>query len=216
MLVKSNYTVFYNPKLEYKNNKKINPNFKGIETLTHTNIGSCLEGYIGKVKVRKGIDKSEEYLNVFKKFINRNEENYTLKNDAGEIIGEMNIKINKINNWSPSYEQKEDPSHVYIDELRNYSKPDTPYYRQGLEYLKDVGTRLVQIAQRRSDETMCNGNIKLTAKGESKNYYKIIGMVEEFPPEQNNYGFKFCIRNPNIMILPPHSKEPLSQIQGGL
>lgn len=48
-------------------------------------------------------------------------------------------------------------------------------------------------------------------------YYKnVIGMIEEFPPEQNSFGMRFCFRNPNVMILPPYSKEPLSRLQGGL
>lgn len=37
---------------------------QNIQTLTHTNIGSCLEGYIGKIRVRK--PDGETYLNVFK------------------------------------------------------------------------------------------------------------------------------------------------------
>ncbi len=194
------------------------PNFTGgIETLTHTNIGSCMEGYIGKIKVRKGIDKSEQYLNVFKKYIGFNEENYSIKNDFGDLIGEMNIKIKKL---TPPPWETMDPleyeSHVFVDELRNYSNPTTPYYKQGLEYMKDIGTRLLQIAQRRSDEAMCEGNIRLISKGESKNWYKnVIGMTEVYPPIPNS-KLKFCLRNPNLLKIPPHNKEPLSRLQGGL
>ena len=213
-------SIQYNPQIYYKPAVKT-PNFTGhwgVETLTHTNIGSCIEGYIGKIYVRKA-DNSPGFLNVFKKRIGRNEENYSIKNDKNELIGEMNIQINK---YLPgSYDPltyPEDPSHVFVDKLMNYSKPGTPYYKDGLEYFKDIGTRLLQIAQRRSDEANCVGNIKLVAKGESKPWYKkVIGMVEEFPPEtQSNYRFKFNFRNPNIMILPPNSKEPLSRLQGGL
>ncbi len=188
----------------------------GIPTLTHTNIGNCLEGYIGKIRVRKGSDNSEVFLNVFKKYIGHNAENYSIKNDKGDLIGEADIFIKKyMPGTYDTFEYPTDPSHVYVDNLRNYSKPDTPYYKQGLEYMKDIGTRLLQIAQRRSDEAMCVGNVKLTAKGESKNWYKsIIGMVEEFPPIPSKFGINF--RNPNILILPPHSKEPLSRLQGGL
>lgn len=199
-------------------NKKSSPSFTGIQTLKYTNIGSCLEGYIGKVRVRHGADNSEGFVNVFKKFIGQNAENYSFKNDANQLIGEVNIKINKYapGSWS-TFEYPEDPSHVFVDELRNYSKPDTPYFNKELEYMKDIGTRLMQIAQRRSDEAMCNGNIKLISKNESKMYYKkVIGMIEEFPPEQNSFGMRFCYRNPNVMILPPYSKEPLSRLQGGL
>ena len=194
------------------------PNFTGgIETLTHTNIGSCMEGYIGKIRVRKGSDKSEQYLNVFKKFIGFNEENYSIKNDFGDLIGEMNIKIKKIqpSPWS-DLDPIENESHVFVDELRNYSNPNTPYYKQGLEYMKDIGTRLLQIAQRRSDEAMCEGNIRLISKGESKDWYKnIIGMTEIYPPIPNSKQ-RFCLHNPNLLKIPPHNKEPLSRLQGGL
>lgn len=210
--------ISIHPQLYASRTQRKQPAFSGnwaVETLTHTNIGSCMEGYIGKIHARKA-DGSECYLNVFKRFLGENAENYAIKNDKNEIIGEADIVIRKYQpNSYNSFEQLSDPSHVYVDKLRNYSKPDTPYYKQGLEYVKDIGTRLLQIAQRRSDESACCGNIKLTAKNESKQWYKnVIGMVEEFP--QENYNFKFRINNPNKMILPPHSKEPLSRLQGGL
>ena len=155
--------------------------------------------------------------NVFKKYIGFNEENYSIKNDFGDLIGEMNIKIKKL---TPPPWETMDPleyeSHVFVDELRNYSNPTTPYYKQGLEYMKDIGTRLLQIAQRRSDEAMCEGNIRLISKGESKNWYKnVIGMTEVYPPIPNS-KLKFCLRNPNLLKIPPHNKEPLSRLQGGL
>lgn len=198
---------------------KTSPNFTGgIPTLTHTNIGSCMEGYIGKIRVRKGSDKSEQYLNVFKRYIGYNAENYSIKNDFGDLIGEMNIRIKKAvqSPWT-SFDPNENESHVFVDELRNYSNPTTPYYKQGLEYMKDIGTRLLQIAQRRSDEAMCEGNIRLIAKGEAKDWYKnIIGMIEVYPPQPKNSKLKFCVNNPNLLKIPPQNKEPLSRIQGGL
>lgn len=177
--------------------------------LTHTNIGSCLEGYIGKVAVRKGNENVT--LNVFKKFKENAIENYTIRNDKDEIVGTIDLVIKKYRQepW-----ERTDPSHVFVDELRNFSNPNTPYYKEGLEYCKDVGTRLLQIAQRRSDEAQCQGNIKLISKGESLNWYKIvIGMRQEFPPIP---GMRFNIHNPNQLYLPPENKEPLSRLQGGL
>ena len=123
--------------------------------LTYTNIGSCLEGYIGKVAVRKGREGAT--LNVFKKFKENAVENYTIKNDVGDIIGTIDISIRK---YKQEPWERTDPSHVFVDELRNFSNPNTPYYKQGLDYYKDIGTRLLQIAQRRSDEAQCQGNIK--------------------------------------------------------
>lgn len=177
--------------------------------LTHTNIGSCLEGYIGKVAVRKGNENVA--LNVFKKFKENAIENYTIRNDKDEIVGTIDLAIKKYHQepW-----ERTDPSHVFVDELRNFSNPNTPYYKEGLEYCKDVGTRLLQIAQRRSDEAQCQGNIKLISKGESLNWYKtVIGMRQEFPPIP---GMRFNIHNPNQLYLPPENKEPLSRLQGGL
>ena len=182
-----------------------------IPTLTHTNIGSCLEGYIGKVAVRKGNNNEEVFLNVFKKFKENSIENYTIQDDKNKIVGSIDLIVKKlpINHWD-----KNDPSHVFVDELRNFSNPNTPYYTQGLEYFKDIGTRLLQIAQKRSDEGCCNGNIKLIAKNESLNWYKnIIGMKQEFPPIP---GVKFNIHNPNQLYIPAESKEPLSRLHGGL
>lgn len=194
------------PNLHQRKNISFGQN---IQTLTHTNIGSCLEGYIGKIRVRK--TDGEVYLNVFKKYIGRDAENYVIQNDKNEAVGSINVFIRKI---QPNPWDKTDPSHVFVDELRNFSKPDTPYHNPKLEYFKDIGTRLLQIAQRRSDEANCCGNIKLISKGESLNWYKnVIGMRQEFPPIP---GMKFQIHNPNQLYLPPEAKEPLSRIQGGL
>lgn len=199
--------ITYTPRA-FTPNKNIS--FKGnIPTLTHTNIGSCLEGYIGKIRVRK--DKGEAYLNVFKKYLGEKAENYTIKDDKNNVIGNVNIMIIKVpvNPWDGM-----DPSHVFVDDLRNFSKPGTPYHNPELEYFKDIGTRLLQIAQRRSDEAQCQGNIKLISKNESMNWYKnIIGMRQEHPPIP---GQKLRIHNPNKMYLPPENKEPLSRLQGGL
>lgn len=207
-----NYQI-YNPSTTTR------PNFRGInhvETLTHTNIGNCLEGYIGKVRVRKA-EGGEDYLDVFKKYLCNNYENYSVKNEYGEIMGEINLTINKYSGYHyDPYISPADPSHVFVADLRNYSNPNTPYYRKGLVPHKDIGTRLLQIAQRRSDEAMCQGNIKLISKNESKSWYKnVIGMVEEYSAEQTPQ-LKFRIHNPNSMILPWYAKEPLSRLQGGL
>lgn len=206
---KQNFSVLFRNKSNSVVTFKGNP----IPTLTHTNIGSCLDGYIGKIRVRTHEGK-EAFLNVFKKYLNNNAENYQIKTNNNELIGEVDIMINKkqptiydnSSNWA-------DPSHVFVDNLRNYSNPNTPYYQNGLEYFKDIGTRLLQIAQRRSDEAKCCGNIKLISKNESMDWYKnVIKMRQEYPPD----GSKIIVHNPNQMYIPPESKEPLSRLQGGL
>jgi hypothetical protein len=184
-----------------------------VQTLKYTNIGSLPDGFIGKIRVRTG-DNAECFLNVIKKSLGDGEENYSINNENGNIVGEIFLKIKKIINYD-RLQYPSDPSHVYVSDLINYSNPATPYYKN-LEQYKDIGIRLMQIAQRRSDEAMCNGNIKLIAKNESKEWYKnVIGMTEEFSKiSKNNYGFN--IHNPNSMILPPDAKEKLSLLNGGL
>ena len=65
----------------------------------------------------------------------------------------------------------------------------------------------MQIAQRRSAEAMCNGNIELISKGESFNFYKKLG----FQSSRTFWG-----ENPNKMYIPPEAKEALSRAYGGL
>lgn len=210
MITPTNIKSYLSPR---QTNLQTNPQFKGgfrPETLTHTNIGSCMNGYIGKIEVRKG-DGGNAFLNVFKRAMSECEE-YKIMDDFNNLIGQVELKIRKYNSYN-SFEHKEDPSHVFIDELRNFSKPDTPYHNKNLPYYKDIGTRFLQIAQRRSDEAQCMGNIKLIAKNESKPFYmNAIHMREEFPVGSPLRRFN----NPNMMFLPPEAKEPLSKLQGGL
>lgn len=52
--------------------KKQSPSFcGGVSTLTHTNIGMCADGFIGKIRVRLG-DGGEAFFNVIKKKMNQN------------------------------------------------------------------------------------------------------------------------------------------------
>lgn len=197
-------------RFQNKSIKAKNPSFCGVSTLTHTNIGMCANGFIGKIKVRLG-DGGDALLNVIKNRCFDCEE-YKIMDDLNNLIGEAQIKIRKFEKYDP-FEYTSDPSHVYVDGLRNYSKPGTPYHNEKLPYYKDIGTRILQIAQRRSDEANCCGNIKLIAKNESKPFYQnVIHMREEFPAGSPLRFFN----NPNTMYLPPEWKEPLSRLQGGL
>lgn len=149
---------------------------------------------------------------MFFKHLTSEGEEYKIMNDFNNLIGHAKIKIRKYDEGQ-FYGLKENPSHVFISELRNFSKPDTPYHNKDLPYYKDIGTRFLQIAQRRSDEAQCMGNIKLIAKNESKPFYmNVIQMKEEFPMGSSLRKFN----NPNMMYLPLEAKEPLSKLQGGL
>ena len=212
--MKADYINNIGKKVNLKNSYINFGNIRQVEQLTNVNIGNCLEGFIGKIKVRRS-DNTEAFLNLFKKYLREGYENYSLKNETGDVIGEIILVAKKYIDYD-KFQNSGNPSHIFVSELRNYSNPNTPYLKQGLEYYKDIGLRLMQIAQKRSDEAMCNGNIKLIAKNESKEWYKnIIGMTEEFPPILNN-GLKFCVNNPNAMILPQYSKEKLMYQHGGL
>lgn len=180
------------------------PSFCGAQRLTHMNIGMMGEGFIGNVLLKNVTKGTEELVNVFKNFDCGNEK-YFLKNNEGGTIGEIMLKINKYFDYN-RFIYKEDPSHVFVDKLRNYSNPNTPFWNKETDFYEGTGTRLLQIAQRRSDEAQCVGNIKLIPMPESRRYYTDkIGMIKD---PTNPYGSAF--------ILPPDKKEPLSKMYGGL
>lgn len=203
----------------YPNSRKstAKPVFTGniiADTLTHVNIGAKAEGYIGKVRVRL-TDGGEAIVNVFKKSMGTNIENYKIVNDYNELLGEMVMKIKKTDYVDPYNSSPVGPNYVFVDMLKNYTRPGTPDHNPKIVHHKDIGTRLLQIAQRRSDEALCNGELKLNSKGESIEwYFNVIGMKQEFPPEKSGYHFQ--IHNPNMLYLPPEAKEPLSRLRGGL
>lgn len=205
-----NYKAYYTPK-----SSKVN--FTGnpfVETIKHYNIGNMAEGYIGKINVRTA-DNMNAILNVFKKFDCDKWESYFIKDNDNKVIGEMMMNVKKIYSYDP-FTYASDPSHVWVDLLRNYSKSDTPYHNPELPYYKDIGLRLLQVAQRRSDESQCFGNIRATAVGEAMDFYKKLGFQQENIPTFNIANIKMRLGNPNLIYLPPHAKEPLSKLQGGL
>lgn len=195
-----------NPVVAFKHNA-------GVPSLKNINIGAASDGLIGKIRVRNS--KNDEcFLDVVKKIIIDGYENYSVINESGNFVGEVILKPQKYTNYDTLY-YSSDPSHVFVCNLFNYSNPATPYYKN-IEQYKDVGIRLLQIALQRSYETMCNGNIKLVSKNESKEWYKkVIGMTEEFP-ETTNGPYRFSIHNPNSMILLPEAREHLLNLHGGI
>ena len=193
------------PKCNFSKPKKLS--FQAsipVEKLTHTNIGMAKNGLIGNVEVLKA-NGEKVFLNVFK-YANCLKEIFFLKDNAEQVIGEIELKVKKAINYDKvAYPQ--DPSHVYVEILRNYSDPKTPFYRNGLEEYKHIGARLLQIAQRRSDEAQCNGNIELTSRTESFDFYYALG----FKNSDLTWG-----GNPYRLYLPPEAKEPFSKRYGGL
>ena len=126
------------------------------------------------------------------------------------------MTIKKCTNYKLYDSNTTDPSHVFVDMVKNYTRPGTPDHNPNIIHHKDIGTRLLQIAQRRSDESLCNGEMKLIAKDVVlKDWYiDVLGMKQEFIPTPSR--FKIVINNPNQLYLPPEAKEPLSKLRGGL
>ena len=198
------------PSFIKKNSFSPHLSFKGfscVETKTHYNIGMMPYGYIGKIKTTIPSGK-DVFLNLFKQK-DYDGEIYFLKDDFDRVIGEMKIKIKKFLDYDKVM-YNSDPSHVFVDELRNFSNPRTPYYRDGLQEYSHIGTKLLQVAQRRSDESLCNGNIELIAKGNNEvlAFYDKLGFKK--PP------FLMKFENQGKRYLPPESKDPLSKMYGGL
>lgn len=184
------------------------PTFKAslpVETIKHYNLGMMSNGYVGKVKVLRA-NNEEVLLNVFKQ-AQYFKEIYRLQDDFGKVIGKIELKIKKFEQ-SDNCVSNDVSNHIYVEELKNYSRPDTPYYMKGLEEYKQIGVRLLQIAQRRSDECGLEGNIELIAKNEAIPFYEKIGFKRIIP--------KFSYMNPNKMYLPAEAKEPFSKLYSGL
>lgn len=184
------------------------PSFSGIfpvQTIKHLNIGMAEDGIIGKVRVFDSKGR-ERFLNVVKDTGPCGNEIYMLKDNIGNIIGEMIMRIVKYADSAKSAGSG-DGSWVWVEYLRNYSRPGTKWSQDYLCEHKSIGTRLIQIAQRRSDEAMCGGNIHLCSKDSSKSFYEQLGF-KEIP---TLYDYK-----QNDMYLPADAKEPLSRLKGGL
>lgn len=193
----------------YQNNQyKIQPKpaFSGLFSVgspRYVNIGMAEEGIVGKLRVFDQAGR-EKFLNLVKDIGPSGFEIYMLKDNFGSIIGEMMMKIKKAPNMNDC---SGDECWVWVDYLRNYSRPNTKWTQKGLSEHKAIGTRLLQIAQRRSDETGCCGNIHLCTKEESREFYKRLGF-KEIP---TLYDYK-----QDNLYLPAEAKEPLSKLHGGL
>lgn len=186
--------------------KKQSPSFKGngVQRLTNINIGMMPQGFIGEVALFNKKLHKNVFVNVFKEF-DCGDEIYSLKDENNQPIGKLALRIKKYFDYDKSI-NKDDPSHVYVADLYNFSRKDTPFANQNTDDYSHVGIRLLQIAQRRSDEAQCSGNIKLNAMPEALSFYRSkIGMQSD--PDAFNENFLF---------LPWDKKETLSRMYDGL
>ena len=169
--------------------KQNSPSFQGngVQRLTNMNVGMMPQGFIGEVALFNKTLNRNVFVNVFKDF------------NCGDEIYKKAFNYDK-------YIYKDDPSHVYVTDLYNFSRKDTPFANKNVDDYSHVGIRLLQIAQRRSDEAQCCGNIKLNAMPEALSFYcGKIGMQKD--PESFNRNF---------LYLPWDKKEPLSRMYDGL
>lgn len=202
--IQTNYYYGKAQSLTPKKQNKTSFQGNGVQRLTHMNVGMMPQGFIGEVALFDKILNKNVFVNVFKDF-DCGYERYKLKDDNNQVIGEMVIRIKKFFNYD-KYIHKDDPSHVYVTDLYNFSRKDTPYANKNVDDYSHVGIRLLQIAQRRSDEAQCCGNIKLNAMPEALGFYKNkLGMQSD--PESFNRNF---------LYLPWDKKEPLSRMYDGL
>ena len=195
----------YNYSKVYQSEKVSNPSFQALVSsriLSHCNIGMMENGIIGSVGVL--LNGKQAFLNVVKSAGPSGQETYMLKDTLGRIIGEMDMKINYSNGYDNNV------SHVFVEHLANHSRPNTEEFVSTLPHYEGVGTRLMQIAQRRSDEAGCRGEIYLHSREKAKPFYKKLGF--QAVPVQYEYERQ----GSNKMYLPPEAKEPLSKMLGGL
>ncbi|GEM_PF-1029038 len=186
----------------------LKPAFKGmapVQSLAGKNIGAMKNGVIGQVRVFN-VWGERSYLDVVKSADGKGNELYTLENCFGEIVGEMDIKINRAFNYDKR-NFPQDPSHVLVEFICNHSNPKTNYFNESVEEYKHIGTRLLQIALKRSEESLCNGSIKLSSVPKAKEFYKKLGF-KEIPTKDGLFT--------GYMDLPPSAREPLSKMYGGL
>jgi len=186
----------------------LKPAFKGmapVQSLAGKNIGAMKNGVIGQVRVFN-VWGERSFLDVVKSADGKGNELYTLENCFGEIVGEMDIKINRAFNYDKR-NFPQDPSHVLVEFICNHSNPKTNYFNESVEEYKHIGTRLLQIALKRSEESLCNGSIKLSSVPKAKEFYKKLGF-KEIPTKDGLFT--------GYMDLPPSAREPLSKMYGGL
>ena len=150
------------------------------------------DGIIGQIEV-KGINDKKVLLDV-EKFVDKfGLEYYAILDKSGGILGEIEFKPTITN----------DTKYVWIEHF-------VSHYSRYLEWgnYKEIGTRLMQIALKRSEEAGCEGNIELFTTETGENFYKKIGM-ETFFPVLNS-------RQQHRMYLTQDGKQRLKTLYGGL
>ena len=167
----------------------------------------CLmpNGKIGKVEfLRK--DGRKVLLDLVKSADGKGNELYTFEDEFGEIIGEMDIKINRAVNYDKT-NFPQDPSHIHVVFICNHSDPNTKYYNDIVGEYEHIGTRLLQVALKRSEEAFGFRSINLSSVPKAKNFYKKVGFTE-IPNKFGQYKGYMCLL--------PEGANTLAEMYGGL
>ena len=178
------------------NNNYPKTTFNGLllntKSLSKQNIGKMKDGIIGKIEV-KSIGDKKVLLDVEKIVDKFGLEYYAVLDKSGGILGEIEFKPTITN----------DTKHVWVEHLvSHYSS----FMKLG--NYTEIGTRLMQIALKRSEEAGCDGNIELFTTEIGKSFYEKIGM-ETFFPLLNS-------RQQHRMYLTQDGKQKLKTLYGGL
>ena len=174
----------------------LKPSFNGLlfntKSLSKQNISKMKDGIIGKVEV-EGINENKVLLNV-EKFVDKSGlEYYAILDKTDAILGEIELK--------PTITS--DTKHVWIEHLISH-------YSRFMEWggYKEIGTRLMQIALKRSEEAGCDGNIELFTTKIGEDFYIKTGFKKFFP---NNSRYQ-----QHRMYLTQEGKQQLKTKYGGL
>ena len=189
----------------YYQNKPYNyyskPSFNGVflnaKTIGKCNIGKMPDGIIGKVKV-KNLENKDGFFDVQKYVEYAGLEHYAIQDKRGNILGEIEFMPVKTN----------ESKHIWVEHLVSHSSLYHKYKDEYLGDYKGIGTRLMQIAYKRSLESGCEGNIELFSTNNAIDFYKKLGMKD--------YLSNYSKYQQHRMYLPEEGKSFLSDKYGGL
>jgi len=188
---------YQNNRYQYQTKPTFNGLFSKTKLLSNLNIGSLPDGIIGKIKV---FDKNgkEVLFDVFKNVEDSGLEIYKILDKKRNILGDIEFK--------PTIEGN--IKHIWVEHLVNHSSLYHKYRNESLGDYTGIGTRLMQIALKRSYETGCRGDIELFTTTTGKDFYRKIGLKD--------YLSEYSYFQDHRMYLPEENKRYLAERYGGL
>ena len=188
---------YQSSRYKYQTKPTFNGLFSKTKSLSKLNIGSLPDGIIGQVKVLNKNGK-EVVFDVLKNVEDSGLEIYKIIDKKRNILGDIEFK--------PTIEGN--TKHIWVEHLVNHSSLYHKYRNESLGNYTGIGTRLMQIALKRSKEAGCNGDIELFTTKTGKDFYKKIGLKD--------YLSDYSYYRQHKMYLPEENKEFLANRYGGL